>query len=177
MAGWFSLWLLAWILTFFVNTHLASTLPFTVSVAQHRLSVSSWVVDCFEAAAAAACAAHAKTPHHQQQQDIALPGQRCAALRRPLPLPTVLGVCDRQGAAVRQAIADVAADLVAACGGRLPVITRSYELEGFELMCEEVAPQVWLWVCWDGDTERTRRLPAHSGNARHEEDLMVLESM
>jgi hypothetical protein len=91
----------------------------------------------------------------------------------------VLGLCDRQGSAVRQAIADAAADLVAACGGRLPVITRSFELEGFELMSEELAPQTWLWACWDGDTEQMRRLRAHGGSNPHydEGDLMVLESM
>jgi hypothetical protein len=89
----------------------------------------------------------------------------------------VLELCDRQGAAVRQAIADAAADLVAACAGRLPVITCSYVLDGFELLCEEIAPQVWLWACWDDDTEQTLRLPAHSGRGRHEGDLRVLQSM
>lgn len=78
---------------------------------------------------------------------------------------------------MRQAIADAAADLVAACGGCVPVITRSYELEGFELMCEEVAPQVWLWACWDDDTERMRRLQAHGGISYHEDDVVVLERM
>jgi hypothetical protein len=151
---------------------------------QSPKSVSSWVVACFEEAAAAAVATQAHTSPPQPQQAPPLPGQPCAALRRPLPTHTLLGLCDRRGAAVRQAIADAAAAAVAVCGGRLPLITRCYELDGSELVSGAVSPQEWLWGRWCADSEATRWLSAQEGQAGRSwrerlqrGDLPVQESM
>lgn len=85
---------------------------------------------------------------------------------------------------MRQAIADAAAAAVAACGGRLPPITRRYELDGTELLSSAVPPQEWLWGIWCADSEVTRWLSAQEGRAarswrerRQRGDLPVQEGM
>jgi len=145
----------------------------------------SWVHDCFEEAAAAAVRSQACTQPQQQQEQqqqgsARRPGQPCLPLRRPLPLHTTLALCDRRGASLQQQLVDVAAAAVAACGGQLPLITRSYSLEGEELLSHEAAPREWLWAGWAQDTVATRVLRAHEGGARaadHEGDLWVEECM
>lgn len=147
----------------------------------------SWVHDCFEEAAAAAVRSQTCTQsrqqlsqQQQQQGSARLPGQPCLPIRRPLPLHTTLALCDRRGASLQQQLVDVAAAAVAACGGQLPLITRSYSLEGEELLSHEVAPREWLWAVWAQDTVATRVLRAHEGGARaadHEGDLLVEERM
>lgn len=132
---------------------------------QGRGALLSWVSDCFEEAASAAAAAQANSAplqsQQQQQQPLQAGGrQPCTALQRPLPLHTLLALCDRPGASLRQQLADLAAAAVAACGWRLPRITRSYTLEGEELMVQEVAPEEWLWARCSADSSTTRALPA-----------------
>lgn len=78
---------------------------------------------------------------------------------------------------MRQALADVAAGSVAACGGRLPLITRSFRLEGCELMAEEVPPAEWLWARWARDHTVRRCLPAREDGRDDEGDLSLQERL
>jgi hypothetical protein len=151
-------------------------------------TILSWVNICFEDAAAAAVqasdhSAQRDATHQQQQQQQQHPPlvQPCTPLRRPLPLHTLLALCDRRGAFLRRSLADVAAVAVEACGGCLPVITRTYDLDGAELLTETLGPEEWLWSSWCQDTQTRRKLRAGEQGASEEEeeegDLYVLESM
>lgn len=165
-------------------------------VQQAAGTILSWVNTCFEDAAAAAAEAFAHTAQNdatqqqqqqraqteiqQKQRQLSPHVGRCAPLRRPLPLHTLLSLCDRPGASLRQSLADVAAVAVEACGGCLPRITRTYELDGVELVADTLGPDEWLWSHCHRDTRAVRKLRAGGGGASGAEeggDLEVLESM
>jgi hypothetical protein len=141
-------------------------------------SILAFVNTSFEAAAAAAVAAQVQSEAMSQQQQGSPARQHCTPLRRPLPLHTLLGLCDRRGAAVMQALWDLAASSVAACGGRLPLVTRSFRLQGCELLSEEVPPAEWLWKRWCSNHWRQRHLRAHDeGREIDEGDVPVMQRM
>lgn len=151
----------------FPSFYIALPLP-CLCPSQEQGSILAWVNDCFEEAAAEAAvqAAAARNAVQNQQQQQPQQQQPCTGMRRPLPLHTLLAVCDRRGAALRQQLADAAAGSVHACGGRLPLITRRYVLEGHELLSQQVAPREWLWAHWGADTHSSRVLRAREGRER-----------
>lgn len=74
---------------------------------------------------------------------------------------TVLALCDRPGAVLRQQLVEAAAMCVTACQGKLPSIKRSYVLDDHQLMSEQVPPSEWLWTRWGADLQVQRVLRAH----------------
>jgi hypothetical protein len=156
---------------------------------QAQGSIKRWISGVFEQAATVhAGATHETAPHRQQQQLQALPphaahrqGVLCKPMRRPLPAATVVTLCDRRGAALRQQLTDAAAAVLSRCGGRLPLVRRRFLLpddpsliddgvpggaaavlgrgSGWcELLREDVPLSEWLWQAQPSSDHTAKRV-------------------